>query len=421
MGRTIARLRRDAAVEGLIAMLLGRIADGYTGAIDLPSMLVKHSMRTVQYIGVPRADEMVMDADAVVAAPKSRTVPARQAVSESLAALAWLRAAGCWPVFFKYCSTFDSTDARNIGLVADALLAALGVGFALACPAFPLNARSVYKGYLFVGGMLPNESGLENNPRTPMRDANLVRVLSRQTNGTAGLVPYAVVEQGGAEIRSAMSALAEQGWRYAIVDAVNDVHLVAVGEAAAAHALITGGSGVAMALPANFRRSDLLLERADPGGLPTLAGAAAMLAGSCSHATLGQLDFARARVGVRSRPTCGPRRGGTCGRRNRLGVPATWRDTNRDRRFGTDRKDCDGAAATRPGCGRRADRGRDGAHWRGLGVARCAAPCRGRRRNLGGRGVIPARVISDSRRGRWSSGGFSNRLAVDSLHASQHA
>jgi uncharacterized protein YgbK (DUF1537 family) len=139
---------------------------------------------------------------------------------------------------------------------------------------------------------------MENHPLTPMRDANLVRVLSRQTNGTVGLVPYAVVEQGGAAIRGAMTVLAEQGWRYAIVDAVSDVHLVAVGGAAAAHALITGGSGVAMGLPANFRRAGLLPERADPGALPTLAGAAAVLAGSCAHATLGQLDFARAHVPV---------------------------------------------------------------------------------------------------------------------------
>jgi uncharacterized protein YgbK (DUF1537 family) len=279
-------------------MLLGCIADDFTGATDLCSMLVKHGMRTVQRIGVPREDEAAPDADAVVVALKSRTAPARQAVSESLATLAWLRGAGCRQVFFKYCSTFDSTDAGNIGPVADALLAALGSGFALACPAFPLNARSVYQGYLFVGGVLLNESGMENHPLTPMKDANLVRVLSRQTDGTVGLVPYAVVEQGAAAIRGAMSALAEQGRRYAIVDAVSDPHLAAIGEAAAAHALITGGSGVAMGLPANFRRAGLLPERADPGALPALAGTAAVLAGSCSRATLGQLGFAREHVPV---------------------------------------------------------------------------------------------------------------------------
>jgi uncharacterized protein YgbK (DUF1537 family) len=252
MERPIARLRRGAAVEGLIAMLVGCIAEDYTDATDLASMLLKHGMRTAQHIGVPLDDEVVTDADAEAVALRLRTGPVRHAVSESLTTLAWVRAVCCRHVFFKYCSTFDSTVAGNVGPVADALLAVLGVGFALACPTFPLSARSVYKGYLVVGGVLLNESGMGNHPLTPMRDAHLVRVLSRQTNGTVVLVPYAVVEQGGAVIRGAMTVLAKQGWRYAIVDAINDVHLVAVLEAAAAHALIAGGSGVAMGLPATF-------------------------------------------------------------------------------------------------------------------------------------------------------------------------
>ena len=206
-------------------MLLGAIADDFTGATDLCSMLVRGGMRTVQLIGVPRPGDPVPDADAVVVALKSRTAPVRQAIDESMAALAWLRAGGCRQFFFKYCSTFDSTDAGNIGPVADALIAALGCGFALACPAFPANARSVYQGYLFVGGTLLNESGMEHHPLTPMTDANLVRVLSRQTDGTVGLVPYAIVEQGAIAIRQAMTALKEQGRRYAIVDAVSDAHL----------------------------------------------------------------------------------------------------------------------------------------------------------------------------------------------------
>lgn len=278
-------------------MLLGAIADDFTGATDLCSMLVRGGMRTVQLIGVPRAGEPAPDVDAVVVALKSRTAPVRQAIEESLTALEWLRAAGCQQFFFKYCSTFDSTDAGNIGPVADALIAALGCGFTLACPAFPANARSVYQGYLFVGSVLLNESGMEHHPLTPMTDANLVRVLSRQTDGTVGLVPYATVEQGAMAIRQAMTALKEQGRRYAIVDAVSDAHLMAIGEAAANHALISGGSGVAMRLPENFRRAGKLPER-DAASLPAVPGHAAVLAGSCSRATLGQLGFAREHVPV---------------------------------------------------------------------------------------------------------------------------
>ena len=279
-------------------MLLGAIADDFTGATDLCSMLVKGGMRTVQLIGVPGPADPVPDADAVVVALKSRTAPVRQAIEESLAALDWLRKASCAQYFFKYCSTFDSTDQGNIGPVADALVDALGCGFALACPAFPTNNRTVYLGHLFVGGSLLNESGMENHPLTPMTDANLVRVLSRQTEGTVGLVPFSIVDQGSVAIRKAMTGLKEQGRRYAIVDAITDAHLLAIGEAAEHHALLTGGSGVALGLPANFRRAGKLANQGDPSSLPHITGHAAVLSGSCSRATLSQLGAARAHVPV---------------------------------------------------------------------------------------------------------------------------
>ena len=280
--------------------LLGCIADDFTGATDLANTLVKGGMTAVQVIGVPPAAERpggsaaLPEADAVIVALKSRTAPVREAVAESLAACEALLAAGARQIFFKYCSTFDSTEAGNIGPVADALVRRLDCGFALANPAFPTNGRTVYQGHLFVGQALLNESGMENHPLTPMRDANLVRVLGRQTDGTVGLVPFATVEQGAVAIRKAMTALKESGRRYAIVDAVTDAHLLAIGEAAAEHALITGGSGVAMGLPANFRARGLLPERGEAAAaLPPMTGHAAVLAGSCSRATLGQIGYAR--------------------------------------------------------------------------------------------------------------------------------
>ena len=278
--------------------LLGCIADDFTGATDLASMLVRNGMRTVQLIGVPAAAQPAPDADAVVVALKSRTTPAEQAVGESLAALEWLQQAGCRQFFFQYCSTFDSTDKGNIGPVGDALMEALGCGFALACPAFPTNGRTVYQGHLFVGTALLNESGMEKHPLNPMTDANLVRVLGRQTRWPVGLVPFVTVERGAAATRDAMTALKEQGRRWAIVDAISDQHLFAIGEAAAQHALLTGGSGVAIGLPENFRRAGLLPVLADPGALPRVEGAAAVVAGSCSRATLQQIGIARGKVPV---------------------------------------------------------------------------------------------------------------------------
>ena len=272
-------------------MILGVIADDFTGATDVASMLVRAGMHTVQIIGVPRG--ALPQADAVVIALKTRTCPPAEAIEQSLQALSALQGAGARQIYFKYCSTFDSTDEGNIGPVADALVEALGCGFALACPAFPVNGRSVYMGHLFVGGVLLNESGMEKHPLTPMTNANLVRVLGRQTEGTVGLVPYPTVEQGAAAIRKAMTGLKEQGRRYAIVDAVSDAHLMAIGEAAESHALITGGSGIAIGLPGNFRRAGKLAAVANPGALPKVEGHAAVLAGSCSRATLFQIGRAR--------------------------------------------------------------------------------------------------------------------------------
>jgi uncharacterized protein YgbK (DUF1537 family) len=274
--------------------LLGCIADDFTGATDLAAMLVAHGMTTVQVIGVPQGP--LPEADAIVVALKSRTTPPDAAVAESLAACEALLAGGAKQIFFKYCSTFDSTPEGNIGPVADALLKRLQSGFAIACPAFPANNRSIYQGHLFVGSALLNESGMENHPLTPMTDANLVRVLSRQTDGGVGLVPFAVVEQGSAAIRAAFTQLRDGGRRYAITDAVTEAHLHAIGAACAEHALITGGSGIAMGLPENFRAKGLLPERGDAAILPAPRGAMAVLAGSCSRATLGQIGLARDHV-----------------------------------------------------------------------------------------------------------------------------
>ncbi len=278
-----------------MAVLLGAIADDFTGATDLCNTLVRRGMRTVQLIDVPAPTTEIPDADAVVVALKSRTIPAADAIAKSLAALGWLRAAGSQQILFKYCSTFDSTDDGNIGPVAEALMEALGTDFTLFCPAFPEAERTIYKGYLFVGDVLLSESGMRDHPLTPMRDPSLVRVLQRQSRGRVGLVPQYDVARGASAIRDAFASLRQAGFHHAIVDAIEDHDLEAIGEAAADFELITGGSGIALGLPENFRRRGLLGNSGPADRLPPISGPAAVLSGSCSNATQAQVAYMRER------------------------------------------------------------------------------------------------------------------------------
>jgi 3-dehydrotetronate 4-kinase len=283
---------RAASTIWMDTMLLGCIADDLTGATDLALMLTRAGMRTVQVMGVPAPGTKFDGVDAVVVALKSRTNPVAEAVDWSLKTADVLLAAGAKQLFFKYCSTFDSTDQGNIGPVAEALLAKVGGSIALVCPAFPVNKRTVYLGHLFVGDLPLAESPMKDHPLTPMRDSNLVRVLSHQTKLAVGLVPHTAVDQGADAIRSAFDTLANSGVRFAVVDAVLDRHLVDMGTAASTHKLITGGSGVAMGLPGNFVRAGLMKAAPAPTQMSAPPGRSAIIAGSCSEATRGQIAAA---------------------------------------------------------------------------------------------------------------------------------
>ena len=266
-------------------MLLGCIADDFTGATDLANNLVRGGMRTVQTVGVPR-EPLRDEVDAVVVALKSRTIPAADAVAQSLAALKWLQQQGCRQIYFKICSTFDSTPAGNIGPVTEALMHALNCDFTIACPAFPAAGRTVFKGNLFVGDVPLNESGMRDHPLTPMRDANLVRVLQAQMKGKVGLIDYADVARGPQAIRARMAALKSAGVNVAIADAISDDDLMRLGQAVSDMPLVTAGSGVAIGLPQNFAvtgATATVLPRANGKGFR------AIVSGSCSVATNAQV------------------------------------------------------------------------------------------------------------------------------------
>ncbi|WP_413798928.1 3-oxo-tetronate kinase [Streptomyces iranensis] len=276
-------------------MLLGCIADDFTGGTDLASVLVAQGIRTVQVIGVPDTWEDVVrsGAEAVVVALKTRTAPVSDAVEQSLTALRWLQEIGCDRFYFKYCSTFDSTPAGNIGPVADALMDALDMDFTVVCPALPANGRTVRDGRLFVGDVPLDETSMRRHPLTPMDDANVVRLMRRQTPSRVGLVGHGTVVRGPERIHAEFDALRSAGVRFAVVDATHDQDLLAIGRACADLPLVTAGSGLAIGLAETLRgRPDDLAGRAPEAHLPS-GGARAVIAGSCSAATNAQVEAVR--------------------------------------------------------------------------------------------------------------------------------
>lgn len=266
-------------------MLLGCIADDFTGAGDLANNLARGGMRTRLFNGIPANIEEGCDAGVI--ALKSRSTNASVAVNESLAALDCLRAAGCRQYYFKYCSTFDSTAQGNIGPVAEALASALGATGVVVCPSFPATGRTVYQGHLFVGDRLLCESGMERHPITPMTDSDIRRWLARQSTTAPGHVQLETVRRGVDAIASALASERANGRALVVVDATNEDDLRAIGRAEHAASLVTGGSGMALGLPDNFRAAGLLRE--STSGFAANSGDAALIAGSCSAATRRQI------------------------------------------------------------------------------------------------------------------------------------
>ncbi len=278
---------------------LGCIADDYTGASDLANTLTRAGLRTVQTIGIPADDLKLPDVDAVVVSLKSRSIEAGAAVSRSRAADKWLRARGADHVLFKICSTFDSTDAGNIGPVMDALRADCGEAIVLVTPAFPETRRTVYQGNLFVGSVPLNESPLKDHPLNPMHDSNLVRVLARQSKAKIGLVDLATVVRGPEAVRARVADLSGQGIGAAIIDAVFDLDLETIGAVALDHRMSVGASGIGLGLARALVGSARVPKGASSRmEEPAIGGPAACLAGSCSQATLQQIANAEATMAV---------------------------------------------------------------------------------------------------------------------------
>ncbi|MDC2826396.1 four-carbon acid sugar kinase family protein [Rodentibacter pneumotropicus] len=264
--------------------MLGVIADDFTGASDIASFLVENGLNTVQMNGVPNTT-LIEKVDAIVISLKSRSNPVEEAIEQSLLALDWLQKCGCSRFYFKYCSTFDSTEKGNIGPVTDALLEALNEDFTVITPALPINGRTIFNGYLFVGNVLLNESGMRHHPITPMKDANLMRLMDAQAKGKTGLVSYADVIQGAVHVKSCFTQLKQAGFRYAVVDAADNRQLAALAEAVSDLKLVTGGSGLGAYMAARLSCG----KKAEKAFVPKKARSI-ILSGSCSEMTNKQVN-----------------------------------------------------------------------------------------------------------------------------------
>ncbi|THA09167.1 3-oxo-tetronate kinase [Rodentibacter pneumotropicus] len=264
--------------------MLGVIADDFTGASDIASFLVENGLKTVQMNGVPNTT-LTEKVDAIVISLKSRSNPVNEAIEQSLLALDWLQKCGCSRFYFKYCSTFDSTEKGNIGPVTDVLLEALNEDFTVITPALPINGRTIFNGYLFVGNVLLNESGMRHHPITPMKDANLMRLMDAQAKGKTGLVSYADVIQGVEHVKSCFTQLKQAGFRYAVVDAADNRQLAALAEAVSDLKLVTGGSGLGAYMAARLSGG----KKAEKAFVPKKARSI-ILSGSCSEMTNKQVN-----------------------------------------------------------------------------------------------------------------------------------
>lgn len=266
-------------------MKIGVIADDFTGATDAASFIVKNGLTAIQFSGVPD-NNISIETDTCVIALKSRSCSVAEAIEASLQACRWLKDQGCTLIYFKYCSTFDSTSDGNIGPVVDALMRELNTSKTIVCPALPVNGRTVYQGHLFVYEQLLSESGMRNHPITPMTESNLIKLMEAQSQGKAGLVKYEELTDVSS-IKTRFLQLERQSYKYFICDTITQDNLNQIGEACADFDLVTGGSGLVGAI-AKAASNNAVHNQA--AFVPRKQGKGLIISGSCSVMTNKQVE-----------------------------------------------------------------------------------------------------------------------------------
>lgn len=284
-------------------LLIGSIADDITGASDLGLMLASNGMPTTLIMGVPD-DDRVISTPAVVIALKIRTCTSADAVQQASAAARWLQQHAVRQIYYKYCSTFDSTAAGNIGPVTQALMTHCDVASTVLLPAFPDNGRTLRDGTLLVDGLPLADSPMRHHPLTPMTESFVPQLMDAQTSaGQSTYIGMEIVSEGHQAIGRELCNLQQRGYSYICIDTCSNKDLKAIADAIVDMPLITGGSGIGAALPGSLRRRGLLAPSLKTIPLPAIAGNAAILAGSCSEATRRQVAaFANFDTAIRIDP-----------------------------------------------------------------------------------------------------------------------
>jgi 3-dehydrotetronate 4-kinase len=267
---------------GVNLLRFGVIADDFTGASDIASFFVKGGLSTVLYTGIPEMDE-VPKAEVCVIALKTRTQNPKDAVKDSLEAIAWLKEQGAQQFYIKYCSTFDSTPEGNIGPICDAVLEELDVPYTILCPALPVNGRVVKNGCLYVNGVPLHKSPMKDHPLTPMWDCDLVRLMDAQSKFPSVKMPDALDKE---EVNERITGIAAQNKHspfYIIPDYEKEEDAEQLVELFGELKLITGGSGLAYPLAKMYNKN------VEANGFERSHSPSLLLAGSCSEATRNQI------------------------------------------------------------------------------------------------------------------------------------
>lgn len=277
-------------------MIIGCIADDFTGASDAASFLVKGGMQTILFNGIPQEKERTESCQAIVIALKTRTQKTEDAVKETLKAAEWLKENGAKQLYIKYCSTFDSTPKGNIGPIMDALLEKYEVPTTILCPALPVNGRVVKDGNLYVNGIPLNQSSMKDHPLTPMWDSDVGKLMRDQSRYDCVKISCGEMNKPEEVQKKIRLFGAEKPHFYVIPDFETGKDARSIVQNFGKLPILSGSSGILTELAGQYKLEKSTTLKTDERTI----GSGLLLAGSCSQATRSQIAFVQ-KNGIKSK------------------------------------------------------------------------------------------------------------------------